>query len=197
MGCIQSTLVDTHPRVDIQPSPARTRPSLVESKIVILGDSGVGKSSISLRFAQGVFPRTHEVTVGAAFLQNSVRLSDGSMHKLQIWDSGGSERFRAMAPLYYRDAWGCLLVFDVTDPKSFESITYWLTELRVKGPDYCVVYVVANKTDLLPAFDLTTVESFCAKEAVKFFKVSALTGTHVHAVFTELAQDISKKKNNR
>ena len=119
----------------------------LESKVVVLGDSGVGKSSLSLRFAQGVFPRTHEVTVGAAFLQNSVRMSDGSLHKLQIWDSGGSERFRAMAPLYYRDAWGCLLVFDVTDPASVQSISYWLEEVRGKGPDGCVIFVVANKCD--------------------------------------------------
>jgi small GTP-binding protein len=119
------------------------------------------------------------------------------MHKLQIWDSGGSERFRAMAPLYYRDAGGCLLVLDVVDAKSFQSIAYWLGELRVKGPDYCVVYVLANKADLVPAFDLQTVENFCIKEGVKFFKVSALTGEGVNAVFTQLAQDISEKKRSR
>lgn len=86
---------------------------------VLLGDSGVGKSSLALRFCRGRFPRYHEVTIGAAFLQQTLKVRDArdggedAFVKLFIWDTGGQERFRSMAPLYYRDAAGAVIVYDV------------------------------------------------------------------------------------
>jgi len=119
-----------------------------EAKVVLLGDSGVGKSSFALRFCQGRFSPFHEVTIGAAFLQQIVRLPDGSQLKLHIWDTGGQERFRAMAPLYYRDTAGAVIVYDCTDANSFEAVKYWASELRSKGPSNCCLLVAANKIDM-------------------------------------------------
>ena len=189
MGCTESSLSSSTPSgLKLKP----TQKSLLEYKIVVLGDSGVGKSSLSLRFCQGKFPQTHEVTIGAAFLQQTVRLAEGSAHKLHIWDSGGQERFRAMAPLYYRDAAGALVVFDASDPRSFESVKFWIEELRAKGPTGCVVYVVANKCDLSsPSAEAT---AFCASEGLKLLCASALTGEGVASAFEALAEEAVKRK---
>eukprot|EP01066_Platyproteum_vivax_P014686 Platyproteum_vivax@DN6568_c0_g1_i3.p1 len=137
-----------------------------EAKIVLLGDMAVGKSSIALRFCQGRFQPFHDATIGAAFLQQIVRLKDGSQLKLHIWDTGGQERFRAMLPLYYRcvvankplyvNAWalmhrdsaGAIIVYDCTHTDTFESVKYWSEELKQKGPHDVCLYAVANKCDL-------------------------------------------------
>eukprot|EP01066_Platyproteum_vivax_P014685 Platyproteum_vivax@DN6568_c0_g1_i2.p1 len=119
-----------------------------EAKIVLLGDMAVGKSSIALRFCQGRFQPFHDATIGAAFLQQIVRLKDGSQLKLHIWDTGGQERFRAMLPLYYRDSAGAIIVYDCTHTDTFESVKYWSEELKQKGPHDVCLYAVANKCDL-------------------------------------------------
>lgn len=88
---------------------------LVEYKIVLLGDATVGKSSIAQRFCKDVFEEVYEVTIGGAYLQKSLTLKNGKKIKIHLWDTGGAERFKAMAPLYYRDAVGALLVYDVSN----------------------------------------------------------------------------------
>ncbi|PHJ17927.1 rab5b protein [Cystoisospora suis] len=131
----------------LQPDGGVGRLSL-EAKIVLLGDSGVGKSSLALRFCRGRFPQYHEVTIGAAFLQQTVRVDkEGSQVKLYIWDTGGQERFRAMAPLYYRDAAGAVVVYDVTAPSSMDAVKFWVRELKQRGPANCCIAVAANKSD--------------------------------------------------
>ena len=102
----------------------------LECKVVFLGDSGVGKSSISQRYCNNIFSDSHEVTIGGAYLQNQIVLKNGKPLKMHLWDTGGEERFRAMAPLYYRDANAAILVYDVSDAKSFSSIEFWLKELE-------------------------------------------------------------------
>ncbi|KAL8440115.1 hypothetical protein Efla_000004 [Eimeria flavescens] len=126
---------------------SKSRLSL-EGKIVLLGDTGVGKSSLALRFCRGRFPLYHEVTIGAAFLQQTVRLGEGNQLKLYIWDTGGQERFRAMAPLYYRDAAGAVVVYDITAPSSLDAVKFWTGELR-QHLSRCSIAVAANKWDLL------------------------------------------------
>ena len=101
-----------------------------ECKIVFLGDSGVGKSSVSQRYCNNIFNENYEVTIGGAYLQNQITLKTGQQLKMHLWDTGGEERFRAMAPLYYRDANAAILVYDVSDSKSFSSIEFWYKELE-------------------------------------------------------------------
>lgn len=163
----------------------------VEAKLVLLGDSGVGKSSIALRFCQGRFSPFHEVTIGAAFLQQIVRLRDGKQIKLHIWDTGGQERFRAMAPLYYRDSVGAVIVYDATHPKSFEAVKYWVTELRDKGPPGCIMAIAANKSDLKDKLvDPQEARAFCEAEGMAFVETSAKTGDGVGRLFEQLADNI-------
>lgn len=163
----------------------------LEAKIVLLGDSGVGKSSLALRYTQGRFSPFHEVTIGAAFLQQLIRLRDGTQLKLHIWDTGGQERFRAMAPLYYRDAMGAVIVYDCTDEKSFESVKYWLNELRNKGPPNVCLAVVGNKCDVEDKkVDTSDAKAFCDENDMLYIEASAKTGENVLTVFSTLANKI-------
>ena len=177
-----------------QRNPTRTGP--IEGKVVLLGDSGVGKSSLSLRFCQGRFPTFHEVTIGAAFLQQTVRLRDGSQVKLSLWDTGGQERFRSMSALYYRDATGAILVYDCTDPNTFESVKYWANELRSKGPANVVICVAGNKADCgaeKRKVDTAVAIEYCKANNMLFFETSALSGENVSQMFEALSGGIANR----
>lgn len=164
----------------------------LEAKIVLLGDSGVGKSSLALRFCQGRFNPFHEVTIGAAFLQQIVRLRDGSQLKLHVWDTGGQERFRAMTHLYYRDAKGAVIVYDSTDANSQASVMYWVHELQSKGPVGVCMAIAANKCDVeTKAVDAVQMKSYCDENGLLFIETSAKTGEQVGHLFESLATRIA------
>ncbi|KAJ9684660.1 hypothetical protein PVL29_016901 [Vitis rotundifolia] len=95
-------------------------------KLVLLGDSGVGKSCIVLRFVRGQFDPTSKVTVGASFLSQTIALQDSTTVKFEIWDTAGQERYAALAPLYYRGAAVAVVVYDITSPESFNKAQYWV-----------------------------------------------------------------------
>jgi small GTP-binding protein len=193
MGCLESKPVpQTQAGLNVANAKQRQQ-GPQEGKVVLLGDSGVGKSSLSLRFCQGKFPTFHEVTIGAAFLQQTVRLRDGSQIKLSLWDTGGQERFRSMSSLYYRDAAGAVLVYDCTDPASFESVKYWMSELRAKGPPNVVIVVAGNKSDApsdKKRVDPAVAKSYCDDNNMPFFETSALSGENVSALFEGLSSRI-------
>lgn len=190
MGCGESKPT-TPSGLNVQGDSLRQERNSLEAKVVLLGDSGVGKSSLALRFCQGRFSPFHEVTIGAAFLQQIVRLQDGSQLKLHIWDTGGQERFRAMAPLYYRDAAGAVVVYDCTDANSFESVKYWANELRTKGPPNVCITVAANKCDVDErAVENSVALQYCEENNMALMETSAKTGENVGKLFENLAQRI-------
>eukprot|EP00742_Colponemidia_sp_Colp-10_P004335 GILJ01004625.1.p1 GENE.GILJ01004625.1~~GILJ01004625.1.p1 ORF type:complete len:216 (-),score=34.33 GILJ01004625.1:143-790(-) len=203
MGCGSSKEVnddrDRYPKLDITSGNPALSPAdsggPVEAKLVLLGDSGVGKSSLALRFCQGRFSDYHEVTIGAAFLQQTVRTRDGSSVKLHIWDTGGQERFRAMAPLYYRDASAAIVAYDITNPQSFKSVQYWVRELRNKGKENVVIAIAGNKADKAETAGERKVELKAAKDYAEengmiFMETSAKTSTGVNKLFEQIAQQV-------
>ncbi|GMI86988.1 hypothetical protein like AT3G54840 [Hibiscus trionum] len=117
-------------------------------KLVLLGDSGVGKSCIVLRFVRGQFDPTSKVTVGASFLSQTIALQDSTTVKFEIWDTAGQERYAALAPLYYRGAGVAVIVYDITSPESFAKAQYWVKELQKHGSPGIVMALVGNKADL-------------------------------------------------
>lgn len=117
-------------------------------KLVLLGDSGVGKSCIVLRFVRGQFDPTSKVTVGASFLSQTIALQDSTTVKFEIWDTAGQERYAALAPLYYRGAAVAVVVYDITSPESFSKAQYWVKELQKHGSPDIVMALVGNKADL-------------------------------------------------
>ena len=121
----------------------------VRVKLVLLGDSGVGKSCIVLRFVRGQFDANSKVTVGAAFLSQTVSLPDASTTvKFEIWDTAGQERYASLAPLYYRGASAAAVVYDITSPESFQRAKFWVKELQKHASPGIVMALVGNKTDL-------------------------------------------------
>ncbi len=100
--------------------------SKLEAKIVLLGSSNVGKTCIATRYKEGKFTSEHKATVGAAYFQKNFGFPDGSQLKLHIWDTGGSEKFKSVAPLYYKDAHAALIVYAIDNEESFQQVDYWL-----------------------------------------------------------------------
>lgn len=160
------------------------------AKVVILGNSGVGKSSIALRACHGRFNEEHQVTIGGAFLNHTVHLKNGVTVHLNIWDTAGQERFRSMGPLYYRDALGAIIVYDSNNVESFDSLPFWVNEIKSKGERKCRIIIVANKKDLPKNIQPEVVMKFCEQEQVPFIECSARTGENVSVLFEKIASYI-------
>ncbi|KAI0226081.1 Rab GTPase ypt31, partial [Massospora cicadina] len=116
-------------------------------KVVLIGDSGVGKSNLLSRFTRDEFNLESKSTIGVEFATRNVQV-EGKSIKAQIWDTAGQERYRAITSAYYRGAVGALLVYDVTKHNTFENVNRWLKELRDHAESHIVILLVGNKCDL-------------------------------------------------
>merc|ERR1711907_532162 len=144
-------------------------------KVVLIGDSGVGKSNLLSRFTRNEFNRESKSTIGVEFATRSVPC-EGKTIKAQIWDTAGQERYRAITSAYYRGAVGALLVYDITKQSTFESVkTMWLDELKQNADANIIIMLVGNKKDLGHIRDVTTEEArnFAEKNQLSFIETSA------------------------
>ena len=159
-------------------------------RVIIVGDTGVGKSCILLRFSENTFNEQHNVTIGVEFGSKQVEIGSTSV-KLQIWDTAGQESFRSITRSFYRRADGVLLVYDATARHTFENCKYWLEEIRQNASSDVVVYLVANQIDLISTDEPREVSTEEALEFTKknglggFKETSARNGINVHEAFTE------------
>ncbi|GMS84088.1 hypothetical protein PENTCL1PPCAC_6263 [Pristionchus entomophagus] len=144
----------------MDPSGAGTSNDEFKFKVVLLGEGAVGKSSLMLRYVQGNFNPRHISTIQASFLSKQL-VVDGADIDLSIWDTAGQEKYHALGPIYYRGSHGALLVYDVTDAKSFDKVKMWVKELRRALGDDVVLFIVGNKVDLA---DSRTVETEMATQ---------------------------------
>ena len=119
-------------------------------KLVLLGDTAVGKSCLVVRFVRDEFFEFQEPTIGAAFLTQSVQL-DSSVVKFEIWDTAGQERYRSLAPMYYRGAAAAIVVFDLSNKDSYNGAKSWVKELLRRGDPNVVIALAGNKADLPPS----------------------------------------------
>ncbi|GAA5972229.1 hypothetical protein JCM11641_002364 [Rhodosporidiobolus odoratus] len=126
--------------------PPQARP--IQVKLVLLGESAVGKSSVVLRFCQNDFQPNKEPTIGAAFLTQRCRLED-KVIKFEIWDTAGQERFRSLSPMYYRNAQAAVVVYDVTKSASLDQAKTWVKELQRQANPNIVIALAGNKVDLV------------------------------------------------
>lgn len=118
-------------------------------KLVLLGESAVGKSSIVHRFVKNTFDDMRESTIGAAFLTQTISLPEvNTTVKFEIWDTAGQERYKSLAPMYYRNANAALCVYEITSKASFQKAQDWIKELKKQAPEGIVVALVGNKADL-------------------------------------------------
>lgn len=165
----------------------------INAKLVLIGDTSVGKTSLISRFVNDSFSDVLENTVGGVFSTRAVQAC-GSSIRFNIWDTAGQERYRALAKMFYRDARVAILVYDITDPKSFEEMKKWETELRENGPEhisefYSVLAVAGNKQDLVDqeAVDMNEVKQWATERSAVYAKTSAKTGDGVDALFQSIA----------
>ncbi|KAL7089068.1 hypothetical protein ACP275_13G165500 [Erythranthe tilingii] len=160
-------------------------------KVVLIGDSGVGKSNLLSRFTKNEFSQQSKSTIGVEFATRSIQVDD-KVVKAQIWDTAGQERYRAITSAYYRGAVGALLVYDVTRHVTFENVERWLKELRAHTDNNIVIMLVGNKSDLrhLRAIPTQDAKEFAEKENTFFMETSALEAMNVENAFTEVLTQI-------
>ncbi|CAL5334237.1 unnamed protein product [Camellia sinensis] len=164
-------------------------------KLLLIGDSGVGKSCLLLRFSDGSFTTSFITTIGIDFKIRTIEL-DGKRIKLQIWDTAGQERFRTITTAYYRGAMGILLVYDVTDESSFNNIRNWIRNIEQHASDNVNKILVGNKADMdesKRAVPTSRGQALADEYGIKFFETSAKTNLNVEQVFFSIARDIKQR----
>jgi Ras-related protein Rab-11A len=164
-------------------------------KIVLLGDSSVGKTNIVSRFVQNQFSQDTKSTIAVEFSNKVVLVDNGTREvTAQIWDTSGQERYRSIASSYYRGALGCLACYDITNRHSFDHVQSWVTELRQYADEDCLIMVVGNKTDLDGMREISRKQGlhFARKSGYAFIETSAKEGTGVKTAFERLVEEIYK-----
>ncbi|XP_076844799.1 ras-related protein Rab-37 isoform X3 [Brachyhypopomus gauderio] len=167
----------------------------ISFKVMLLGDSAVGKTCILVRFKDGAFLGGNFIaTVGIDF-RNKVVTVDDMKVKLQIWDTAGQERFRSVTHAYYRDAQALLLLYDITRKSSFDNIRAWLTEIHEYAQKDVVIMLLGNKSDMAAERVIKQEEGQkLAKEyGVPFMETSAKTGVNVELAFHAIARELKHR----
>jgi len=161
-------------------------------KVVLIGDSGVGKSNLLSRFTRNEFNLESKSTIGVEFATRSIQTEDNKTIKSQIWDTAGQERYRAITSAYYRGAVGALLVYDIAKHVTYENVERWLKELRDHADSNIVIMLVGNKSDLrhLRAVPTEEAKAFAEKNNLSFIETSALDATNVEAAFQNILTEI-------
>jgi small GTP-binding protein len=181
------------PKSDTSPTPRTADAGVI--RLLLLGDSAVGKSSLLLRFCEGRFENNFVITIGVDFKTKPMSI-DGKQHRVQVWDTEGQERFRTITPAYYRNAMGVLILFDVTNKKSFDNVDYWVRNLDEHGAPGVQKVLVGNKIDLshkrkVPAADA---QALADKYGMLYFETSAKDDTNVEQCFFKLSKQIADKQ---
>ncbi|CAM9221804.1 unnamed protein product [Choristocarpus tenellus] len=169
----------------------------VEFKVVVLGDKGVGKTCLVLRFIEGYFAPKQQSTIGAFFLTKKITATNGTVCKMQIWDTAGQERFRAMAPMYYRNAAVAVVCFDIMDEESFQKMKDWVEELRTNvAQSQLVLAIACNKTDMESkrVVSRARAEQFASTVDGLLFETSAKENWGVSELFTKVCDRVMETR---
>lgn len=162
-------------------------------KLVLLGESAVGKSSLVLRFVKDQFDDYRESTIGAAFLTQTIALDETTTVKFEIWDTAGQERYKSLAPMYYRNANCAVVVYDVTQASSLDKAKAWVKELQRQANENIVIALAGNKLDLASskrAIETRDAEDYAKQAGLLFFETSAKTAENVKELFTAIAKKL-------
>jgi len=168
-------------------------------KILIIGDAGVGKSNLLLRYVKNEFASDMRSTVGVEFGTKMLKIDNYDI-KAQIWDTAGQERYRAITSAYYKGAKGVLIVYDITKKNTFENVDKWLNDFKMKSDDDAAIVIVGNKSDLINEREVSIEEATLKAQVnhLAFFETSAKENENVHSAFMSLMNQVLKnyKKNN-
>jgi len=162
-------------------------------KLVLLGDTSVGKSCLVVRFVRDEFFEFQEPTIGAAFLTQTVALDDATV-KFEIWDTAGQERYRSLAPMYYRGAAAAIVVYDISNPDSFAGAKSWVKELQRRGDPNVVIALAGNKADLESRrkVEFEEANAYAEENGILHLETSAKNASNVKALFVEIAKTLPK-----
>ena len=160
-------------------------------KVVLLGESGVGKSSLVLRLVKDEWVESQHSTVGASFFRYNCQVDDTTVN-FDIWDTAGQERYKSLASMYYRGAAAALVVYEITSYESFERAKYWIRELSANSPE-TIVTLVGNKCDLEPQRKVSADEAkkYASEFSLLQFEASAKDGTRVQSIFQQIARKLT------
>ena len=163
-------------------------------KFIIIGDSGVGKSNILLRYTRDKFNEEFQSTIGVEFGVKNLQIED-KIYRVQIWDTAGQENFRSITRAYYKNSVCACVVYDITSKKSFENIKSWIEDCRKQCPKTILLVLIGNKVDLENEREVSYEEGadFAKKYEMFFFETSAKTGRNIDEVFIKATNEIAKK----
>jgi Ras-related protein Rab-8A len=167
-------------------------------KLLLIGDSGVGKTCVLFRFSEDAFNSTFISTIGIDFKIRTIEL-DGKKIKLQIWDTAGQERFRTITTAYYRGAMGIMLVYDITNEKSFDNIRNWIRNIEEHATSDVEKMVLGNKCDMNDRRQVSKDRgsALALENGMKFMETSAKASINVEEAFVTLARDIKAKMDKK
>ena len=163
-------------------------------KVVLIGESGVGKTSIISQFIDKVFENDPQSTIGGTFSTKKIQCGNGKLLNLEIWDTAGQERYRSVTKMFYKDANAALLIYDITNKISFEEIQkYWIVQVKESAPENIILAIVGNKLDLFEneKVDEKKAKDFAKKNNAFFALTSAKNTSGIEDLFLEIAKKYS------
>jgi small GTP-binding protein len=169
-------------------------------KLVLLGDSGVGKTNLISRYISNSFDENTRATIGVEFFCKNFRINKKRTIKVEIWDTAGQERYKAITSVYYKGAKGAFIVYDITSRKTFENIDKWIGEIKERTTDDVKLIIIGNKTDLNNEREVKSEEALIKYQDmdIPLIETSALEDTNVNEAFINLIKivykDIARKE---
>ena len=166
-------------------------------KLILIGDSSVGKSNILLKYLKNEFDQNSRATVGVEFGTKNIMINDKKI-KIQIWDTAGQERYRSITSAYYKGAKGALIVYDITRQNTFENIDKWISDLKLNGDKNICIVILGNKSDLnnQREVDKDLGMKKAAMYKTAFMETSALNGENITKAFDEIIEQIYQLNKN-
>jgi small GTP-binding protein len=188
MGCTSSKKINVQPLI-LQPRPSYQHHQI---KLLMSGDTNVGKTCLVTHHFKGTFENNHYTTIGLDFMIQDYEL-DGETYKLQIWDTAGQERFRTLTNTFYRHCVGVFIVFDVTCRKSFERIIYWIEEVYRNTFGHIPIILIGNKIDLDRQVSYDEAQMFASQHHCSYFETSAKNNIGLKEAIDKMMKFVLKK----
>ena len=163
-------------------------------KYIIIGDAGVGKSNLLLRYVYSTFKSDYKLTIGVEFGEKIIEIKD-KLFKIQIWDTAGHEQFRSITRTYYKNSACAIVVYDISRRETFENVISWIEDCKLNSPKSVFIFLVGNKCDLEEERKVSSAEGeeFANRYGLKFFETSAKNTINVNEIFSESAQFIAER----